>query len=695
MRTLLIDNYDSFTYNLYQYLAASNARPPRVIRNDELSWLEIESLEFDNIVISPGPGRPQRPADLGVVNDVLRHTRVPLLGVCLGHQAIAHFCGARVDLAVRPMHGRLDRVSHSGQDLFRGIPNPFEAVRYHSLAVTELPVDLEPLAWTSDGTLMALRHLARPWWGVQFHPESISTEYGARLLRNFRELTEEWKSGRMPRTFVNPAANWPPAMGSEETTVHAQCLDIHPDPESVFTHLFGDCETCFWLDSSLASEGRARFSYMGSGTGLDAELVTYRSRSQRIDVHQGSGTMARAQSIFDFLDERLVKRSITGPPLPFDFAGGYVGYFGYELKGELEGEHAHDADTPDALWIKVDRFIAFDHAEQQTWVVCLDRTPLQDENSAWMKQTVLWLAQPFSLAPDIPAGLSASLGPMEWQIGLRDYRQLVVECQRQILQGETYEVCLTNQLVGTGHIDSLEVYRTLRARNPAPYAAYIKAPGLAVMCASPELFLQVSTEGQVVSKPIKGTARRGATAAEDLQIASHLAGDEKTRSENLMIVDLLRNDLNRVCEVGSVHVPGLFQTETYATVHQLVSTISGRLRDGLSALDCVRSAFPGGSMTGAPKVRTMSILDRLEPTARGIYSGCIGYLSLNGAATLNIVIRTIVCAGDRVSIGTGGAIVAMSDPDDEVAEIVLKAQAQLAALGARTASATPAESDDA
>lgn len=251
-----------------------------MIRNDELSWLEIESLEFDNIVISPGPGRPQRPADLGVVNDVLRHTRVPLLGVCLGHQAIAHFCGARVDLAVRPMHGRLDRVSHTGQDLFRGIPNPFEAVRYHSLAVTELPIDLEPLAWTSDGTLMALRHLARPWWGVQFHPESISTEYGARLLRNFRELTEEWQTGRIQRTSANPAANRPPAMGRDEITVHAQCLDIHPDPESVFTHLFGDCETCFWLDSSLASEGRARFSYMGSGTGLDAELITYRSRSQ-------------------------------------------------------------------------------------------------------------------------------------------------------------------------------------------------------------------------------------------------------------------------------------------------------------------------------------------------------------------------------------------------------------------------------
>lgn len=168
MRTLLIDNYDSFTYNLYQYLAACNGEPPIVLRNNEMHWDEVERMHFDNIVISPGPGRPQRRADLGISADALQHSRKPVLGVCLGHQAIAHHCGARVDLAVRPMHGRLDRISHAQRDLFAGIPDRFEAVRYHSLAVTQLPSSLEPLAWTSDGTLMGLRHVSLPWWGCSF-----------------------------------------------------------------------------------------------------------------------------------------------------------------------------------------------------------------------------------------------------------------------------------------------------------------------------------------------------------------------------------------------------------------------------------------------------------------------------------------------------------------------------------------------
>ena len=692
MRTLLIDNHDSFTYNLYQYLAASNGEAPIVVKNDERPWREIEKLSFDNIVISPGPGRPQRPADLGVSADALRQSRVPVLGVCLGHQAIAHHCGATVDLAVRPMHGRIDRIEHGAADLFRGIPNHFEAVRYHSLAVTDLPADLEPLAWAGDGTLMALRHITRPWWGVQFHPESICTEYGARLLNNFRELTLAWRHrGRLASTMGSFLPEFKLGTGAS-LRVHARCLDVMREPEHVFDALFANAPTSFWLDSSLADTKRARFSFMGDGSGPHGQRVVYHAEGKDLHIHARDAVDIRAQSIFDYLRGQLPSPRPPAVHLPFDFAGGYVGYFGYELKRELGGAPAHRAETPDALWIFADRLVVFDHAEQQIWILCLDGESLCASNVQWLDAVGQRLLDGLPALQEVPAKAAAGLSAMHWLVDLDDYRQRIERAQQEILQGETYEVCLTNQFRGDGEIEPWQVYRALRARSPAPYAAFLKTPELSVLCASPELFLRIGVDGDVESRPIKGTACRGKDAADDQRIKDRLSADEKTRAENLMIVDLLRNDLNRVCDVDTVHVPGLFDIETYATVHQMVSTIRGHLRAGLGPIDCVGATFPGGSMTGAPKERTMRILDGLEDAARGVYAGSIGYLSLNGTAQLNIVIRTIVSAAGRVSIGTGGAIVALSDPDDEVDEIILKARAPAEVLlqcGGAAAGAKP------
>ncbi|WP_037888768.1 aminodeoxychorismate synthase component I, partial [Streptomyces viridochromogenes] len=262
------------------------------------------------------------------------------------------------------------------------------------------------------------------------------------------------------------------------------------------------------------------------------------------------------------------------------------------------------------------------------------------------------------------------------------YLALVEACQEEIAAGETYEVCLTNMAEVRGRYDPWQSYLRLRREHPAPFAALLQFGGLHVLSTSPERFLRVGADGVIESEPIKGTRPRGASPAEDAALVAGLRSEEKDRAENLMIVDLVRNDLGRCAVPGSVEADDIFRVETYATVHQLVSTVRARLRPGLGAVDCVRAAFPGGSMTGAPKVRTMKIIDRLEGGARGVYSGAIGYLSLTGAADFSIVIRTALVTEDRVRYGVGGAVIALSDPAAEFEETAVKAAPLLQLTGA-------------
>jgi para-aminobenzoate synthetase len=250
--------------------------------------------------------------------------------------------------------------------------------------------------------------------------------------------------------------------------------------------------------------------------------------------------------------------------------------------------------------------------------------------------------------------------------------------------GESYEVCLTDQMHTDASPDPWLLYRGLRSSNPAPFAAYLKLGELAIVSSSPERFLSIDRDRRVQARPIKGTAPRSADPIQDDAIRAELTRDEKTFAEHLMIVDLLRNDLGRVCEVDTIRVPELMQIEPYATVHQMVSNIVGVLDANRSAVDCVRACFPGGSMTGAPKLRTMEIIDGIEREARGVYSGAIGYFGLDGSVDLSIVIRTIVMrVGGGVkttTIGAGGAIVMQSDAEEEFEEILLKARAPMAAI---------------
>jgi para-aminobenzoate synthetase len=261
------------------------------------------------------------------------------------------------------------------------------------------------------------------------------------------------------------------------------------------------------------------------------------------------------------------------------------------------------------------------------------------------------------------------------------YLANIEAAKREILEGETYEVCLTTELRSDGTLDPLTAYRTLRARNAAPFAAFLRLGEVSVLSSSPERFLRVDRTRTVESRPMKGTAARLPEPIADSFAAAELRRDTKTRAENLMIADLVRNDLGRVCELGSVEVPGLMVVESHATVHQMITVVRGRLRPDADAIDCIRAAFPAGSMSGAPKLRTLEIIDRLEGRPRGVYSGALGFLSVNGTADLSIVIRTLVASPHGLTVGAGGAIVAGSDPEAELAEMRLKARALLEAVG--------------
>lgn len=383
-------------------------------------------------------------------------------------------------------------------------------------------------------------------------------------------------------------------------------------------------------------------------------------------------------------------RDETGPP----FRSGLIGYLAYELLHGIEPAVTRSAAPAPggdlAHFVRFGVIVAVDSAERCTWVCGEDPAQLAAARD-------LVDSAPERVDLEMPPRVTGNFGLDELRAcGLEPvtdptaYRQLVDRARDEIAAGRFFEVCLTQEFRATLGADGRELYDILRARNPAPMGAYLRADDLEVLCTSPERLVSVSAEGAVETRPIKGTRPRSSDPAEDRHLREALDASPKDRAENTMIVDLARNDLGRVCETGSVSVPELCVVESYASVHHLVSTVRGQLRDGMGAADVIRACFPGGSMTGAPKVEAMRMISEVEQSQRGIFSGSIGWIGDDGAMDLNIVIRTIIKQGAQVSLHTGGAVTSDSDADAEYAETMDKARVlseAFAAASARTVKA--------
>ena len=408
------------------------------------------------------------------------------------------------------------------------------------------------------------------------------------------------------------------------------------DPVSFFRDVAARHPRCFWLDGGGARAWSGQRSIIGWLDEDDVSL-SWSAARREVRAYSGSSSEVVGDDVFTVLEEWLRPGEQ------------WFGYFGYAARADLPA--TPDPLLPDAVWMRPRAVRVFEHA--------LDQRSPADRGS--LKLSARARPDNFSEGPTTP------------------YANAFAAVQEHLHAGNSYEVNLTHRLTREADLDPVAAYLRLRELNPAPYSGFLQhdvADARAwLLSSSPERYALITPDRHLETKPIKGTTPRGATPDEDEAQRARLASDPKTRAENLMIVDLLRNDLSLVCDVGSVEVPALMEVETYASVHQLVSTVRGHLRDGVTTVDALRALFPAGSMTGAPKLRTMQVIEEVEASPRGAYAGAFGWISGDGPADLGVVIRSLTTDGSGTwSLGTGGGITVKSDVDDEWAESQWKAE---------------------
>jgi para-aminobenzoate synthetase component 1 len=461
-------------------------------------------------------------------------------------------------------------------------------------------------------------------------------------------------------------------------------IDTELSPSDLF-ELFRGEPFSFFLDSGMDPKKLGHYSFMGGNP-----FLVLSSRGQRVTVNKGKKREDLKGNPFEVLRRLLKLYRLDNHPPAVPFAGGAVGYLSYDLCHFIERlptKAQDDLQLPECYFGFYDLALVCDHLGGKAYIISTGFPELAPKRRE--KRAAERLNEIKGRLGDLPHSPRKKSPLIQERVNLKGnfshqgYVNAVEKARQYIIAGDIFEVNLSQRFEAELAITPYELYQRLRGINPSPFAVYLGFDDVQVVSASPERFLRVRGDW-VETRPIKGTRPRGKTAKADRALAEELLNSKKDRAENIMIVDLERNDLGRVCRYGSVRVTELAILETFPTVFHLTSTVVGRLKRGKDTVDLLQATFPGGSITGAPKVRAMEIIDELEPTRRSVYTGSIGYLSFNGNIDLNIAIRTFLVKGKRAYFQVGGAVVYDSDPEAEYRETLDKGRALIEALNMRT-----------
>ncbi|KAF2721759.1 ADC synthase [Polychaeton citri CBS 116435] len=710
IKILIIDFLDSYTWNIPAFLRDSSEKRIECevvdFRQCKPTSIDEHIRGYDGIILSPGPGTVENPDDLGpYAPALLEHTSdIPILGVCLGFQAICNAFGGSVQRLSEPHHGIVaDLVDGHGRLLGR------KATRYHSLeahlddAATK---QLEVLAYAHnmDGSrsVMEIRHRARPIWGVQYHPESVCSLRCAEVVRPFLDAAyqcssqrRQTKAGMLSPPYTPPMV----ASGGPDQDVRLATQNVTWEKLALEIDLLEVVRQKIEVEDEfvfLESGAKGRWSILvAAATSWQLAYNVDRQTCTRTgELNDGSKPQYKQiplDSVWDLLNSSLNHTQYSGGPDGVPFWGGFVGYFSYELglsqlglnpypvQSQVDEKYSHA--NPDIHLLFANESILYDKETRSVYLMSLRN------DQSWLQATrgmLIEVAQaqkkPVRTIIKAPRIDSAS---EQW------YLDKVRQSQEHIKAGNSYELCMTApsrcklDCCDASSMPAADLFHTLRSQNPTEFMSLLRLGNIDFVSASPEEFMSFDARTKIATiSPIKGTVPKVASDGQriTLQEAETELESMKIRAENRMIVDLTRNDLSKVS--SNVTCRKLFQVDELETLYQLVSTVAADVDPGHNAIDVLRSSFPPGSMTGAPKRRSCEILQQLEEGPRGLYSGLVGFIDVRGNCRTSVSIRNAVKYPneDCWRIGAGGAITSMSDPHEEWLERTLKAQSVLKAF---------------